>query len=116
MSISLGNIISIDFATERPENNFKGNPDLNSQLVRDWLGEDLTVDEEDLEYIDSLMDMVLNYIEDTSGWLVKNVVVKSDCVKEVFKEDYSFPSLSGDYPENWMWNREISIIPSTSNF
>jgi|AACY02.1.fsa_nt_gi hypothetical protein len=101
-------IKDIEFLTQMPENDFKGDPSVNAQLKREWVGETIVCDYEPEGHLDE----VLNYIEDNCGMLVGHVQL--ECVgKRHPKTPNSFtekmPSLSGMYPAGWVWVRMATL-------
>ena len=101
-------IKEIEFLTQMPENNYKGDPIINAQLKGDWVGETIVCDYEPEGHLDE----VLNFIEDNCGMLVGHVQL--ECVDKLHpKTPKSFtgkmPSLSGLYPAGWVWVRTATL-------
>ncbi len=102
-------VTEIEFLTQMPKNNFKGDQALNAYLQGAWIGQVLECDANPERHLDEL----LNYIEDTCGMLVGHVIV--ECVgRRNPKTPKSFtetmPSLSGKYPAGWIWNRKATLV------
>ena len=102
-------IRQIDFLTERPDNNFEGNPVINAALQQEWIGEVIECKYEP----DTHLDEVLNFIEDDSGWLVGHVTI--ECTGRLDPETPSsfveeFESQTGFYPKGWTWVRKVTLL------
>ncbi len=103
-------IQQIDFLTQMPENNFMGDQLVNSRLQAEWTNEVIVIDDDIL--LEELLAELLNYIEDTSGMLVRHAVVLCDECKindSSFTYVSQFPSLSGAYPPGWVWTRMVTL-------
>jgi hypothetical protein len=101
-------IKSIEFLTQMPQNNFKGDPTINSQLKNEWVGETVVCDYEPENHLDE----VLNFIEDSCGMMVEHVQL--ECVGKLHSKtpkSYTeiMPSLSGRYPAGWVWVRTATL-------
>ena len=101
-------IKEIEFLTQMPENNFKGDSFINAQLQREWVGETIVCDCGPAGHLDE----VLNFIEDNCGMLVGRVQV--ECMgkrhpKTPASIAAKMPSLSGLYPAGWVWVRTAML-------
>lgn len=99
----------VDFLTHAPENDFCGDEDKNNQLKAKYTNCELTLSS-DIEW--HLSD-ILNYIEDESGMLIGDAIVRcvtGPCpdVPATFEE--SFVSTSSRYPDGWIWHRRIRLF------
>jgi hypothetical protein len=108
--MSIYKIKEIEFLTQLPENEFKGDPAVNSCLKDEWLEEEFDCSEQDPDYH---LEFILDYVEEKCGMLVGHVAL--ECIgildpetPESWSED--FPSLSGRYPEGWVWERRAKLI------
>jgi len=108
--MSIYRIKEIEFLTQMPENNFKGDPLVNSRLQGEWLEEEFNCSEYDP---DIHLDFIVDYVEEECGMLVGHVALECIGVLHPETPDYwseDFPSLSGRYPEGWIWKRSAKII------
>jgi hypothetical protein len=107
--MSIYQVKGIEFLTQMPDNEFKGDPITNARLQKEWLGETIQCNYEP----ESHLGEVLNFIEDTCGMLVGHVTL--ECVgKRDHETPTSFtenmPSLRGFYPAGWVWARKATLI------
>jgi hypothetical protein len=103
-------IVDIQFSTQSPENNFHEDQEVNEHLILEWVGKRIQIKQEDFK---NRAEKILNFIEDRCGMLVRSATVKCISNPVGFKRkdfDYSFPSMSGRYPEGWVWKRQISLV------
>jgi len=111
---TLFQIAEIEFNTQTPETNFLEDKKLNKKLIRKWTGSKFEFplglgeeyDEEDIATHFS------NFIEQESGYLVKKATFVCSAPSESQRRlefDFSFPSYSGMYPANWMWESRITL-------
>jgi len=103
-------IKEVEFLTQMPDNHFKGNPQVNARLQKEWRNNILDCSEQDAE---NHLDFIVNFIEDNCGMLVGHVTL--ECLSErdpntpsSWRED--MPSLSGRYPKGWVWERKATLI------
>jgi hypothetical protein len=102
-------IVDVQFLTQKPENDFQGDPVVNDRLRNDWLRKDIFRDVEP----ESCLEDILDYVEDNSGMLVGLMKVtctggEAEEVPASFKS--TIPSLSGFYPDGWVWEREVKVV------
>jgi hypothetical protein len=102
-------IVDVQFLTQMPDNDFQGDPVVNERLRNQWLHQEIFSDFEP----DSCLEEILDYVEDNSGMLVG--LMRVTCTGEEAEEvPASFksimPSMSGFYPDGWVWEREVQVV------
>ena len=99
----------VEFLTQMPENNFQGDAQENRRLKELYTKGQIKI------YSDPEWHLpdILNYLEDSSGMLVADAVVRcldgpSPDAPATFEE--SFPHTRDIYPKDWIWHRRIRLF------
>lgn len=109
--ISIYKLLSVDFMTQTPENNYKGDDDENRRLKEIYTGVEVKLNSDPEWHLPD----ILNSIEDCAGMLIGDAVVicvDGPCppAPSIFEE--SFPSTRPGHPEGWVWHRKIRLLPN----
>jgi len=99
----------VEFLTHLPENSFQGDEQENKRLRDIYTGGQVVINSD----LDWHLPDILNFLEDHSGMLVGDAVVRcvdgpSPVAPATFEE--SFPHTRGIYPEGWIWHRRIRLF------